>query len=207
MKYAKGPGLHYFTIDEPNDDVRLVRVDHRPSLSKRLLRYSALARYLWRTVGISEVWQELSRLRSDDTVQYIGNTDASFSAERIADSKKVVDSFFRELPRRVPLDASRILFVLDGMRPSLYSESELKDAEHSYFGQMRRYFLDQAGRNGYEVLDMQPRFLARHRQDGVRFEFPTDGHWSAFGHGEAAEAVASSKVFQRLLQSEPFPRS
>ena len=64
---------------------------------------------------------------------------------------------------------------------------------------MRRYFLTEAARLGYEAIDMQPLFWARHRRDGTKFEFANDGHWNGFGHEEAAEAIASSRTFQDIM--------
>jgi hypothetical protein len=46
---------------------------------------------------------------------------------------------------------------------------------------------------------MQPRFISRHRQDGSRFEFAIDAHWNSLGHQEAAEAIASSHMFQIMI--------
>jgi hypothetical protein len=110
-----------------------------------------------------------------------------------------VDRFFLELPRRIGLDQSHVLFVVDAIRPELYSESDLKRAAGSYFDLMRQYFLQEAQGHGYEAIDMQPRFLTRHRQDGSRFEFANDGHWNSLGHQEAAEAIASSHMLRGMV--------
>lgn len=60
---------------------------------------------------------------------------------------------------------------------------------------MRQYFIKGASERGYEVIDMQPIFQARHDADGSRFEFATDAHWNADGYQAATEAVVSSKLF------------
>ena len=59
---------------------------------------------------------------------------------------------------------------------------------------MRRYFLANAGRRGYEAIDMQPRFIAHYREHGRRFEWPRDEHWNALGHERCFEAVAGSEL-------------
>jgi len=92
-----------------------------------------------------------------------------------------------------------VLFIVDAIRPEIYLESDLKRATGSYFDLMRRYFLEEAQRHGYEAIDMQPRFITRYRRDGVRFEFTIDGHWNSLGHQEAAEAIASSHMFQLMI--------
>jgi len=80
------------------------------------------------------------------------------------------------------------------MRPELNSDSDLSRAKGSYFDLMRSYFLERVQANGYEVVDMQPTFMSRHRLDGSRFEFTIDGHWNGLGHQEAADAIAGSGV-------------
>ena len=198
MKYSQQPGFHHFQEDADSHDLKLVRLDYRPSLGKRLLRKSALARYLWGTLEIRSISSVMTQW-SGRGVQYVGNTSADASENRLADSRRVVDRFFSELSQRVGLDKSRILFVIDAMRPAIYSESDLERAKGSYFDVMRQYFLAQAERNGYEAVDMQPRFIFRHRRDGSRFEFPVDGHWNGLGHREAADAIASSRLFEAMI--------
>lgn len=198
LKYKDGPGLHYFEEEGPGHDLMLVRRDYHPSLGKRVLRYSALVRYLWGTVGIGEI-SSLVNQRFQGGARYVGNTTADVSEERLADSRRAVDRFFSELPQRIGLDHSHVLFVMDAIRPEIYSESALKRVTGSYFDLMRQYFLQEAQGHGYEAIDMQPRFITRHRQDGSRFEFANDGHWNGLGHQEAADAIASSHMFREMV--------
>jgi hypothetical protein len=205
-KYNDQPGFHYFQEDSHSHDLKLVRKDYRPSFAKRFLRNSALVRYLWGTVGIGHIPSIVSHM-FDDRVQYVGNTAAGTTEERLVDSRKVVDRFFSELPRRIGLEKSHVLFVVDAMRPEIYSDSELSRASGSYFDVMREYFLEQAKRNGYEAIDMQPRFISRHRQDGSRFEFALDAHWNGRGHEEVADAIASARRLEGFLsRGDSFDR-
>jgi hypothetical protein len=197
-KYMNEPGYHYFQAEVGSDDLKLVRIDYRPNIWKQLLRNSALVRYLWGTVGIRQI-PSLMPQRFEHGVQYVGNTAAYASEYRLADSRRVVDRFLLELPQRVPLEKARILFVLDAMRPEIYSDSDLSRAKGSYFDLMRQYFLERVQANGYEVIDMQPRFISRHRRDGSRFEFTLDAHWNGLGHQEAADAIAESGVLEPLM--------
>jgi hypothetical protein len=68
----------------------------------------------------------------------------------------------------------------------------------SYFAIMREAFMHKAQALGYEVIDLDPWFLAHYTAHGERFEHPRDGHWNSLGHGVAAEAVMSSKLLGRL---------
>jgi hypothetical protein len=192
IKYKNEPGYHYFQEDGSTHALNVVRIDYRANISKKLLRESAMARYLWATVGINHV---VGRPKG---AEYVGNTAAHASEERLADSRRAVDIFFAELPKRLGLAKDRYLFLVDAMRPQIYAESELARASGSYFDLMRQYFLEQAKRYGYEAIDMQPRFISRHRLDGSRFEFTIDAHWNGAGHQEAADAIASSRMFHAL---------
>ncbi|ALA60770.1 hypothetical protein [Nitrospira moscoviensis] len=192
VQYSRGVGYHFERV-AGESRFRMVRTDYHPSGWKQLMRHSALVRYLWKTVGVGGL-----SLASASSAEYVGNTDASASHERVAASQAAVDYFLRELPHRAHLPASRIVFVVDAPRPDLYSASGAREEGRSYFHLMRRYFLAAAAGLGYETIDMHPRFKARHQSDGTRFEFPIDGHWNGRGHEEAAKAVAASRTFQRL---------
>jgi hypothetical protein len=196
-KYGTGSGYHFEQVGSTTD-FQLVRTDYRPSLWKRMIRHSALARYLWTTVGIGQI-SGVVRQKLGISGRYVGNTAATVSQERLTDSQRAVDYFFRELPQRAGISKSRILFVVDGVRPELYSRSDDGSGGSSYFHIMRRYFLAEATRLGYEAIDMQPLFAARHQRDGAKFEFRIDGHWNGIGHQEAAEAIASSHMFQAVI--------
>ena len=61
---------------------------------------------------------------------------------------------------------------------------------------MRRYVMEQARLRGFEVLDLQPRFVdhvSKHRRP---MEFPTDNHWNALGHEVAEEAIVHSSLYE-----------
>jgi hypothetical protein len=196
-KYSTGPGYH-FERASTTSGLRLVRTDYRPSLLKSIVRSSALARYLWKTVGIGGIPDAVSQ-KFGTPERYVGNTQASASQERLEDSRRAVDQFFHELPQRTNIPKSRILFVVDGIRPQVYTMSAGTHETGSYFDLMRQYFLAEASSRGYETIDMQPHFLARHLRDGARFEFRIDGHWNGLGHQEAAEAIISSRTIQAVI--------
>lgn len=200
-KYRDDPGYHYF-VDQPVlTDSLLTRVDYTPSRIKRLARTSTLVRYLWETGGAAQLPTRVAHWMGDGE-DYVGNTRAAVSDARLVDSRLAVESFLAELARRVPLDRTKLLFVVDAVRPAIYSEQDLQAADTSYFALMRRYFLDTVSRAGHEVLDLQPRMVARARREGLRFEWPIDGHWNAFGHEEAARAIADSETFRAVARRD-----
>ena len=132
----------------------------------------------------------------DPSLQYVGNVPREVSDERLQDSESAIDEFFLQLPARSGLGTDRILFVVDGMRPNLYSEAGLVYAKDSFHSQMRSYFIMAAKRLGYEVRDMQPTFIKRNRDDGSIFEFQQDAHWNQLGHSLVASEIAKSQVYE-----------
>ncbi len=199
FKYNGARRFHLFR--ETGEDLILERVDYSVSKAKALLRKSALMRYVMLNLEVRASLERFLYRAPAQPVEYIGNVPFTVDEERINDSMRVVDEFFDQLPLRSGLDATQILFVIDGMRPALYSEDELERAEDSYFAQMRRYFEGQALSLGYEVIDMQPIFIKRNKLDNSRFEFETDGHWNELGHSLAAKEIQNSAVFKST-----FPR-
>ncbi len=200
IKYKHGPGFHYF--DESAEGVlSLTRVDYEPSLLRRVSRHSALARYFATNMHLLESWDWVMREGGKAAAQkYVGNVEALVDPPRLRDSERTVIAFLDRLPEEAGLPASRILFLVDGMRPNLYSDAGLQEARGSYFDHMRQYFIDQAKRRGYLAEDLQIRFIARHRADGSRFEFAADGHWNGIGHAVAAEAVMESELFRMVFR-------
>ena len=201
-KYKSSPGMHYFS--DVSGRFELVRKDYHPTLMKRLLRTSALARYVSLNLQLS--WQSIENVfrRKGDEAEpkFVGNTQADFSAERISDSIGVVDSFLEKLPVQTGLVTDNILFVIDGIRPNLYAPAALKKAEGSYFDLMRKYFIAAARSQGYEVIDMQPIFIKEHESEWTRFEFPTDGHWNEIGHALVAREICESVVYRSLFAKQ-----
>lgn len=186
-------GLHLFKRHSQDQSLSLIRTDYQPTALETILKHSAVVRYLWSTVGVGGLTR-LPQWFTRSEVLYVGNTSRDASLERVRDSRLVVDSFFSELSRRVELEPARIQFVVDGMRPQLYSPEDLLKAQGSYFDLIRQYFIETAILKGYEVIDLQSPFIARHDKDGARFEFPTDGHWNGLGHQVAADAVSASNL-------------
>ena len=191
------PGFHHFVMER---EPRLELVPFEPSPARRALRHSAVARYVFHNLRARSAYRRVKRwIEGVPEPVYVGNTKNDTSPERMALAERVIDTFFERLPAYSGLGTDRIVFVLDGMRPHLYDAGELDSVSNSYFARMRLYFIAKAGLLGYQVLDLQPRFIERHQADGALFEFPTDAHWNANGHAVAAEAVKASRVFRALF--------
>lgn len=201
--YARQPGFHHFVEEGSTLGLRLT--EYHPHPLRELGYVSALGRYLLNNLGARSLPARLRarwRQWSEGDGAYVGNTDATPAASRLADSRRAVDAFLDLLPLRTAWTPAQVLFLLDGLR--VYDEGTRARARRSYFGEMRAYFIERARRQGFAVVDMDPIFAERHRADGSRFEFSDDAHWNSLAHELAAEAVARSHLFERLFD-RPAP--
>jgi hypothetical protein len=205
LKYRGTPRFHYFV--ERDGEMRLHRVDYQLSSAKRLLRQSAFVRYAMLNVAVGERAEALVRAMQGRSrpAAYLGHRDSDppeVMASRIRDSERATDLFLEMLPSRAGVAPEAILFVLDAVRPAIYSEETLRAAETSFHARMRAYFERAAAARGYHVLDLQPAFIARHREDGVRFEFPTDSHWNELANALVAGEIEKTPLFGRVFRRD-----
>jgi hypothetical protein len=198
LKYMSDPRFHYF--EEDGSRFVLRRVDYQLSGAKRILRKSALVRYVMHNLMAEYALSNLGRMLPAAEASGDGPVKAAAAMEvRIRDSRRAVDFFLDQLPSVSGLDRGSIVFVLDARRPAIYSPEALLEADGSFGARMRRYFMTQARSRGYPVLDMEPAFIRRHRSDNSRFEFPIDAHWNELGHELVAEEMRRSAVFARVF--------
>jgi hypothetical protein len=141
------------------------------------------------------------RCRSEDPYACAAGSPAALE-QRIVDSQRAVDYFLDQVPVKSGLGSDAVIFVLDPIRPAMYSPEELRKAENSSISRMRQYFKTQASARGYQVIDLQPAFIHRHQLDGSRFEFPTDNHWNELANRLVAEEMRKSAVFTRIFMKD-----
>jgi hypothetical protein len=200
--YKFGPGFWLYAADAAGT-LRLRLTEHQPGGLIALARHSALVRYVIINLRLQEAIGQLRVLGAflfggpaNAAPRYAGNTDASVDQRRVKDSLDALDAFFRDVPERVGLPPDRVLFTLDGFRSAAAAQA----GAGSYFDLMRRAFMEKAAAHGYEVIDLDTRFIPRHAGSGESFEFLNDNHWNGLGHSVAAEAVLESKLLARLRQ-------
>lgn len=205
LKYKNEPGHSYFAEDAQGA-LALRRIDYHPSFWRRILRSSALVRYVTLNTDLLNFmpkWQHLPFGRPSNTLAFVGNTGAQANPARMADAQRAIDTFPASVTKAAGLPPHRILFAVDGMRPHIYDARTSRLAAGSYFDLTRQYFMKQARQGGFEVLDLQPRFVEHVAQYHRPLEFATDNHWNSLGHEVVAEAIAQSNLytgFRRLVR-------
>ena len=194
-KLAKG---HASYMRDVRGDLHLQLIDYNPSPVWPVLLRSALVRYLVFNLNVPQFLENLKArvFYWSAPPRFAGNTLADANPRRLRDSIAVIDAFFRDLPDLTGLPPDRVMFTMDGFRyPELMAAGG-----GTYFDVMRRAFHAKAEALGYEVIDLDSNFFARHARTGERFEFPHDGHWNAAGHEVAFEAVMASRLIKALVR-------
>ena len=79
----------------------------------------------------------------------------------------------------------------------------LAEVSGAYFPIMRDYLIVESKRRGFEVADLQPRFMARFKQNGERFEWAFNNHWNASGHAVFAQSILESQTFAAVFGDPP----
>jgi hypothetical protein len=191
LKYGAEPRFHFF-----NEDGSLQLVDYHLTPARSLLRHSAAMRYVMYNLDAPHrIKFFLNSLRQDPFA-----SEAAALEQHVKDSKRAVDYFFDQLPAASGLAPQSILLVLDAVRPAMYSPAELAKVDNGLHARIRRYITAEAAARGYQVIDLQPVFLARYRHDGTKVEAaPTDSHWNAVGHRIVADEIRKSAVFARTF--------
>ncbi len=203
MDYRVSQGFWLYA-KHSDGTLKLELAEYQPGYLRQAAQHSALLRYLSYNLRTQEALQNLGILgarlsgwfsgKPAPAPVYAGNTAAEAGEARVNASLAAIDAFLNDLPAMTGLPADQIAFTLDGFR---YPEAAASGAG-TYFDRMRREFAARAGAKGYEVIDLDPLFHARYRQNRQFFEFPRDGHWNAAGHGVAADAVLKSRLVRSL---------
>ena len=150
-------------------------------------RKSAFLRYLVFQAGIN--WRQVVSSISlkpqgiEQSHEYMVNVERFKDQEILNKSYIVVDRFIEELKKLQIID--NVTLVLDADRQDIYNNKQ----SESYFQKMRDYTISEAKANRITLIDMKPIFENDYNSNGVKFEFPTDGHWNERTHKLLAEAL------------------
>lgn len=179
----------------PNNNIKLKR---------GLIASSALFRYLFFNIRFDKklysVLCKASLVNCNKFETYGSN---------LLDSKKVVqkarfiktkissDVFLKYISilRNSKLEKKNTLFILDTDRQNIYNSNSKKDY---YFDLQRDYFMKEAKRIGFTVVDMDRIFRKHFKTNKKRFEFINDGHWNSMAHKIIAEEIADTLALQKI---------
>ncbi len=184
-KYKRTRGFHYF--DENLLDGTMKRVDRVDSFFRKALMSSSLFRYVFFHLQAGDLLKKVKNLiikayNNDKTEnRYIGNVVAEVSKEHEQDGMLAIDLFFTELDKLIKPN-QKIFFVLDAIRPNIYYDDDIFDVKKSFWFKMRSHFSKKIDNEKYKLIDMQDPFKEHYKNNKIRFEYKTDGHWNNLAH-------------------------
>jgi hypothetical protein len=192
IAYKKAPGFHHYAKGG-DEALSLVRIDYHPEAWRRIVRRSALARYLFLNLHLDTLpWRGRPPHPATD---FFGHTRGEAPPERMAAAEGAIAAFLGDLPAYSGLAPDRILFLVDGFRYPPADPNEAMRRRSSFFHIARQRFLQAARSGGYEAIDLDEYFFAT---PGQAFEFATDGHWNGQGHALAHRAASTSRLHRSL---------
>lgn len=203
-KYKFSSGFYHYDRNQ-NGDLELTLREWGPKWHLQIVKSSNFMSYLFNNLLILNALENIksffSSFGQEKKPKYAGNVEAFASQNKVKDSYEAIEAFFRDLPKYSGLEPGKILFVMDGMRGNIYDKSLKKQDSTSYFNKMRVYFFKRAKELGYNNLDLQIDFEKHYDQNGIKFEFPYDGHWNKLGHEVVSKAIMETTFWQSLLDS------
>jgi hypothetical protein len=155
---------------------------------KRLVRHSALARYLIVNLEIQRGASAVEDLFRGDLREYEANVDVSRNV--LLKDREALDRFLRyalgALFETTKGCDARLLLVLDANRQAIYAG---EDPRESRIHIMNQAVMDVAGDLGVWVVDLAEVFSAAWAAENQRFDHELDGHWNRHGHSLVADAI------------------
>jgi len=171
----------WFYVEDDAGRLELELFGFSPSSLRKLARKSALIRYLvWNCNLEAAVTRLFTRNR-----EFVGNVEARREEADVKAVRRATDQFLIDLRDMSDLPPEKVLFVVDGIRPELYSATNSYQGKDPYVATIRRYFIEQATKHRYGVIDMNTKFRKHYAENGQRFEWSFDYHWNEIGHAVA----------------------
>ena len=192
--YGQNPsGIHWLRLLIENG--RTKEVAPRPNKNfsqynprKKLLRESALVRYLFMNLRITE---SLNNLFKKD-MRYSANIDISALEENVEEIELGIDYILE----RIQLENvnRRIIFVMDADRNGIYYDIPPDTGIDSLHTLMEKLCL----KFGFEFLDLSAPMREEYRMANQKFNSEIDGHWDEYGH-----EFVSRQVLGLLRTTQP----
>lgn len=193
--YESSPGFHRFKRLNDNDwDLELAA--YEPSYIRKFLRNSNLAMYLITNVKIHNILNFNLKLGKNDYREtYISNFKSEFSADFWDDATWATNVYLDNIDYFSNTKKKNILFVIDGIRQSIYDNRVKKDSQ-SFWYKIREYFIKEAKLRGFQVLDMHKIFEKEYKKNMKKFNFKTDSHWNELGHSLVAKGIKDTPLWK-----------
>lgn len=201
LKSNNSPAEHYF-----DDNGKIVRIDYEPSTLGKIVRLSALFRYLFIDYHLPNKFGSLSTSLKNKFIKKEKLTQNELAIyeekkrknedERLSLSLKALNIFLRELSK-IAKDKP-VLIVLNDHLPFLYNDYK---RDFSFWENKILHYIENeaAPTNNFTTLDLQGIFLKNWQENGKKFDkFGRIelAHWNKFGHRVVAESINNTSIFK-----------
>ncbi|MBZ0264594.1 hypothetical protein K8I28_07985 [bacterium] len=158
---------------------------YRPNNTIRMIRKSALVRYLYINLHAKEVLQGfINRLTmGGDAPEYNMNINVDAMFERLEDIKSGITYLIETILKEN--SDKRVIFIMDGLREEIYNNS-FKNSKLMF---LHMLMSEICASRDCEFIDMTPIFKTHYAKHKQRFETPYDNHWNKLGHELVANTV------------------
>ena len=178
-------------IEPGPDGLHMVHAPYMEPKLKRVVSYSALARYCYYNLKLPDWLSSTLGRKSRPSAAPLPVGDTAAQA-------LVLDYYLTQLRAIEGSSRVQFLFLVDGERGLLY---DARKGEPSWQAGDRVFFLDRLKQHGYAAIDMQPVFAQHWESQRERMDFaPMDAHWNKVSH-----ALAAQQILSRLKQAAPMP--
>ncbi|WP_320674926.1 hypothetical protein [Prochlorococcus sp. MIT 1341] len=183
----------YFKRSKSGFDFYPYTSNFKIALRRFVLRNSSTARYLAYNMPIASMALKypfclfLGSTCTENTITTPSDTLEDYNKNKVSDAKKGVDRFLGEMVSfsKNRVKKTNIIFLVDSIRDYIYHDHQYKESPYS----QRNYFIKQAKKFGFRVLDMKPVFEKDYALNSVYFNFRHDGHFNEYGHSILAEEI------------------
>jgi hypothetical protein len=150
------------------------------SLKRRLLRKSAIVRYLVINLKVQQAVHDLLKKQ-----RYAGNIEIETLDKNMALVEVATAYIFRRLREENP--GRRVIIVMAAPRHDIYTGT----VEGSPVLRLNKLVASLASANGFELLDLAEPMMKDYEANSRPFNSPWDAHWNQYGHQFVARQVLS----------------
>jgi hypothetical protein len=180
-----GPFYHTLRVEADSLVTEVRAQPYQASGVRRLLKRSALIRYLLFNIKINETIASFrSKSGNNDTAQqFNANVNVNEVTRNQASIRKAMAYIGSTLQKE--LAGKKIIFIIDGSRYDIY-EDKLNSCNVCYMNDLS---MATAADNGFTGIDLNNVFAAEYAQKKQAFNTPEDFHWNPYGHQLVADTL------------------
>ncbi len=182
---AIGPFYHTLRVETDSSVTEIPAQPYQVSGMRRMLKRSALVRYLLFNIKINETIASFrSKSGNNETAQqFNANVNVNEVTRNQASIRKAVAYIGSAL--RKELQGKKIIFMIDGSRYDIY-DHKLNECNVCYMNDMS---MQAAQKYAMWGIDLNYLFEREYKKNKQVFNTPEDFHWNAYAHQLVADTL------------------